>query len=412
MIDWCPPPPPSRTAIRAWEERVPLRARDPLLSGAPRGRGARQPAAHAVPARPRPDRPLQVLPPAQAQDPGLRRPRGRPLPDPAHPHARGLRDRPHRRPGAGAERGPDRGDRARPRPRPPALRPRRRGGARRGAARALRQRLQAQRALAAGGRGAGARRPRPQPDRAGARRHPQPHRRATKPATLEGRIVKLVDRVAYINHDIDDALRAGILRSEDLPAAEIELLGPTGSAADRHPRPRHRRALRGRRGHRPGRGDRRRDAAAAQVHVRPRLPRPAARSASTSGSSGRCAASSTTTWSTRRRCPSCDPGAERLPARRRLHRRDDRPLLHRQVHRADDPRGGALLDGADLAREPGAGQAGGRHRRGRLRPHRPAPPGRPLGRPLPLPRGAHAVVLGRCRRRSSTTASAVGSAAT
>ncbi len=50
-----------------------------------------------------------------------------------------------------------------------------------------------------------------------------------KPATLEGRIVKLVDRVAYINHDIDDALRAGILRQEDLPAAEIEMLGPTGS---------------------------------------------------------------------------------------------------------------------------------------------------------------------------------------
>jgi dGTPase len=55
------------------------------------------------------------------------------------------------------------------------------------------------------------------------------HTGATKPATLEGRIVKLVDRVAYINHDIDDALRAGILRPEDLPAAEIELLGPTGS---------------------------------------------------------------------------------------------------------------------------------------------------------------------------------------
>ena len=50
-----------------------------------------------------------------------------------------------------------------------------------------------------------------------------------KAATLEGRIVKLVDRVAYINHDIDDALRAGILRDEDLPAREIELLGPTGS---------------------------------------------------------------------------------------------------------------------------------------------------------------------------------------
>jgi dGTPase len=55
------------------------------------------------------------------------------------------------------------------------------------------------------------------------------HTGAEKPATLEGRIVKLVDRVAYINHDIDDALRAGILRPEDLPAAEIELLGPTGS---------------------------------------------------------------------------------------------------------------------------------------------------------------------------------------
>ncbi|HEX2127856.1 MAG TPA: DNA primase, partial [Solirubrobacterales bacterium] len=40
---------------------------------------------------------------------------------------------------------------------------------------------------------------------------------------------KLVDRVAYINHDIDDALRAGILRAEDLPADEIALLGPTGS---------------------------------------------------------------------------------------------------------------------------------------------------------------------------------------
>jgi dGTPase len=49
------------------------------------------------------------------------------------------------------------------------------------------------------------------------------------PATLEGRIVKVVDRVAYINHDIDDALRAGVLRFEDLPAAEIELLGSTGS---------------------------------------------------------------------------------------------------------------------------------------------------------------------------------------
>jgi dGTPase len=56
------------------------------------------------------------------------------------------------------------------------------------------------------------------------------HTGPTKPQTLEGRIVKLVDRVAYINHDIDDALRAGILDEADLPLAEIELLGPTGSA--------------------------------------------------------------------------------------------------------------------------------------------------------------------------------------
>ena len=51
-----------------------------------------------------------------------------------------------------------------------------------------------------------------------------------KPATLEGRIVRLVDRIAYINHDIDDAIRAGVLSSHDLPHQEIEVLGPTGSS--------------------------------------------------------------------------------------------------------------------------------------------------------------------------------------
>jgi len=56
------------------------------------------------------------------------------------------------------------------------------------------------------------------------------HTGPDKPATLEGRIVRLVDRVAYINHDIDDAIRAGVLRPESLPEREIELLGPTGSA--------------------------------------------------------------------------------------------------------------------------------------------------------------------------------------
>ncbi|TMM31625.1 MAG: deoxyguanosinetriphosphate triphosphohydrolase [Actinobacteria bacterium] len=49
-----------------------------------------------------------------------------------------------------------------------------------------------------------------------------------EPDTLEGKIVRLVDRVAYINHDIDDAVRAGVLATTELPAEEIELLGPTG----------------------------------------------------------------------------------------------------------------------------------------------------------------------------------------
>jgi dGTPase len=49
------------------------------------------------------------------------------------------------------------------------------------------------------------------------------------PATLEGKVVRIVDRVAYINHDIDDALRAGIIAEADLPKSEIDLLGPTGS---------------------------------------------------------------------------------------------------------------------------------------------------------------------------------------
>ena len=50
------------------------------------------------------------------------------------------------------------------------------------------------------------------------------------PDSLEGRIVRIVDRVAYINHDIDDAVSAGVLDPSELPADEIALLGATGSA--------------------------------------------------------------------------------------------------------------------------------------------------------------------------------------
>jgi dGTPase len=64
-----------------------------------------------------------------------------------------------------------------------------------------------------------------EPVRDGILRHTGPE----EPATLEGRVVRLVDRIAYINHDIDDAIRAGVLRFEDLPREEIALLGATGS---------------------------------------------------------------------------------------------------------------------------------------------------------------------------------------
>ncbi len=64
-----------------------------------------------------------------------------------------------------------------------------------------------------------------EPVRDGILRHTGPGR----PATPEGRIVRLVDRIAYINHDIDDALRAGVLAPDELPRAEIDLLGSTGS---------------------------------------------------------------------------------------------------------------------------------------------------------------------------------------
>jgi dGTPase len=55
------------------------------------------------------------------------------------------------------------------------------------------------------------------------------HTGSNEPETLEGRVVRIVDRVAYINHDIDDAVRAGVLDQDQLPREEIELLGATGS---------------------------------------------------------------------------------------------------------------------------------------------------------------------------------------
>jgi dGTPase len=55
------------------------------------------------------------------------------------------------------------------------------------------------------------------------------HTGEVEPETHEGKIVRIVDRVAYINHDIDDAIRHGILSPDQLPQDEVALLGPTGS---------------------------------------------------------------------------------------------------------------------------------------------------------------------------------------
>jgi dGTPase len=48
------------------------------------------------------------------------------------------------------------------------------------------------------------------------------------PVTLEGQIVRFADRIAYINHDIDDAVRAELITTDDLPAQPLALLGTTG----------------------------------------------------------------------------------------------------------------------------------------------------------------------------------------
>ena len=56
------------------------------------------------------------------------------------------------------------------------------------------------------------------------------HRSNGTPATPEGKVVRLSDKIAYINHDIDDAIRAGVLKPRDLPEDCVEILGETSSA--------------------------------------------------------------------------------------------------------------------------------------------------------------------------------------
>jgi dGTPase len=49
-------------------------------------------------------------------------------------------------------------------------------------------------------------------------------------STIEGQIMRVADLIAYVNHDIDDATRAGLLRAEDLPVEPVEILGGSSSA--------------------------------------------------------------------------------------------------------------------------------------------------------------------------------------
>lgn len=56
------------------------------------------------------------------------------------------------------------------------------------------------------------------------------HTGAQRSESYEGRIVAFADRIAYVNHDIDDAIRAGILREEDLPQSTHDVLGSDHSS--------------------------------------------------------------------------------------------------------------------------------------------------------------------------------------
>ena len=51
------------------------------------------------------------------------------------------------------------------------------------------------------------------------------HRTSGHPSTLEGSVVRLSDKIAYLNHDVDDAIRAGLLTEEDIPSEYTEVLG-------------------------------------------------------------------------------------------------------------------------------------------------------------------------------------------
>ena len=243
------------------------------------------------------------------------------------------------------------------------------------------------------------------------------------PSTLEAQVVRFADRIAYLNHDVDDALRAGVLTRGELPAGPLRCSVPRTRRADQHAGDRPRRRERG-----PARG------AAVPSRCSPRSTSCAtscsSRSTSREAREGEHERATRLIRelfqllprASRRSMPARVPSGAGGPAdpRRRLHRRHDGPVRPADVR--------AALPSPGLAARPGAGSTGGGqdqaggHRGGqgadRHRPARLAVPHAEEGRarldvgPVPVPPGED----GRrsaCRRPSrSSTASAAARAAT
>ena len=163
------------------------------------------------------------------------------------------------------------------------------------------------------------------------------HTGEREPETLEGKIVRLVDRVAYINHDIDDAVRYGLLSEDDLPRAEIAVLGTSGSERiDRlvHDIVETSEGVDDIRQSRRGGGG---DALVARLHVRAGLPGPAGGARARAGARGRAPD-----------LRSPDRARRRGGRRGRLRAGDDRPLRAR-LRGLDLSPGEPRLDLGDVA---------------------------------------------------------------
>ena len=150
---------------------------------------------------------------------------GRSLQNATDTYAGGQPDCPDHCPCAAPESGGfDRGHRAGARFGTYAVRPCRRTGAEP----FVPGRVQALRAKRACGDLSGKRRQGPESDMGSAQRHCVPYQRGLG-GYAEGQIVRYADHIAYMNHDIEDAVEAGVLRNEDLPKEITRVLGDTKS---------------------------------------------------------------------------------------------------------------------------------------------------------------------------------------